>query len=315
MTERSCVITDFMGDDPSLEEELLSAAGFDVFVAPATDPATWADEAVTADAILTRHAPIRAETIERLERCKVISRYGTGHDNIDIDQAAAQDIVVTNVPGYGTEEVADHTMTLLLMAARHTDVLRASIEGGGWTPDPLPPIKRLRGRRLGLLGIGRIGAAVAERAQAFGLEVRAHDPFVDIPPQGVTLTDSIDDLVEASDYISLHAPLTPDTHHVLDADRLARLPEGAIVINVARGGLLDLDAAIESLEAGHLGGVAIDVAEQEPLPPDHPARNHPGVFLTPHVGYFSLASVEEAKRRSVGEIIRVVAGEPAENPV
>lgn len=315
MSQHLCVITDYMGDDTSLEQELLSGAGFDVFVAPSTDPATWADQAVPSDAVLTRHAPVRAETIRRMERCKVISRYGSGHDNIDVDQARAQGIVVTNVPGYGTEEVADHTMALLLMAARHTDVLRRSVESGGWTPDPLPPIRRIRGRRLGLIGMGRIGAAVAERAQAFGLEVHAHDPFVTTAPEGVTLADSVDELVEISDFVSMHAPLTEETHHTLDAERIGRLPAGAVVVNVARGGLLDLDAALAALDEGHLAGVAIDVTEQEPLPADHPARHHPGVYLTPHVGYYSQASVEEAKRRSVGEIIRVVAGEPPENPV
>lgn len=315
MTELRCVITDYMGDDPSLEEELLTAAGFDVFVAPSTDPASWADHAIDADAVLTRHAPVRSETIGQMQRCRIISRYGTGHDNIDVDAAAAKGIVITNVPGYGTDEVADHTMALLLMAARHADVLLESVRDGGWTPDPLPPIRRIRGRRLGLLGLGKIGAAVAERALGFGLEVHAYDPFVSDAPRGVTLIDDVDDLVRGSHFVSLHAPLTPETQHVLDAGRLALLPEGAVVINVARGGLLDLDAAIDALESGRLAGLAIDVAETEPLPANHRARDLPGLILTPHVGYYSLASVEEAKRRSVGEIIRVVNGEEAENPV
>lgn len=315
MSGMRCVITDYMGDDTNLECQLLEAAGFDVFVAPSTDPTTWAHQAVDADAILTRHAPVRADTIGRLQRCKVISRYGTGHDNIDLPAAQAKRIIVTNVPGYCTDEVADHAMTLLLMAARHTDVVSASVRSGGWTPQPLPPIQRIRGRRLGLIGFGRIGAGVAARAAAFGLEVWAYDPFLEQPPPGVEMVDTVDELLARSDFVSLHAPLTSETRHILDTKRLALLPPGAVVVNVARGGLLDLDAAVEALRSGHLSAVAIDVTEQEPPPPEHPARNTPGIFLTPHVGYYSQTSVEEAKRRSVGEIIRVVSGEPAENPV
>lgn len=315
MTRRRCVITDYMGDDTSLEEELLGQAGFDVFVATSPDPETWAGRAAEADAILTRHAPVRADTIRLLKRCRVISRYGTGHDNIDIEEALSRGIVVTNVPGYCTDEVADHAMTLLLMAARHVDVLTNSVRAGDWTPNPLPPIRRIRGRRLGLIGLGRIGAAVGVRAQAFGLQVHAYDPFVSKAPDDVVIEESVEELLRSADFVSLHAPLTHNTKHILDTDRLALLPEGAIVINVSRGGLLDLGALLDALDAGRLAGAAIDVAEQEPLPPDDRSRNHPGLIVTPHMGYYSTTSVEEAKRRSASEIIRVINGEPPENPV
>lgn len=315
MSRWSCVITDYMGDDTALEEGLLHDAGFEVFVAPSADPDTWAGRAVEADAILTRHAPVRAETLRQIKRCRVIARYGAGHDNIDIEEAVERGIVVTNVPDYCNDEVAEHAMALLLMAARHTDVLTRSVRAGGWTPEPLPPIRRIRGRRLGLIGLGRIGAAVAARAQAFGLQVHAYDPYLSEAPVGVVMEESVDALLQFSDFVSLHAPLTPDTKHMLDADRISLLPEGAIVINASRGGLLDLRAAIAALDAGQLGGLAIDVAEEEPLPPDDPARDRPGLIVTPHVGYYSSTSVEEAKRRSVGEIVRVINGEPPENPV
>ncbi|MDP8957980.1 MAG: C-terminal binding protein [Actinomycetota bacterium] len=310
-----CVITDYMGDDASLEASLLQRVGIEVVVAPIPDPEAWVDEAEGAEAILTRHAPIRAATIQRLRRCRVIARYGTGHDNIDLAAARARGIVVTNVPDYCWHEVAEHTMTLLLMAVRHIDALRRPVREGGWIPQPLPPLRRLRGRRMGLIGYGRIGGRVAELAQAFGLVVRVYDPYLPEPPPGITLEATLEDLLRGADIVSLHVPLTPETYRILDDERLALLPEGAIVINTARGGLLDLDAALGRLRSGRLAGVAIDVAEREPLPSDHPARNLDGLIVTPHVGYFSTTSVEEAKRRSTAEVIRVLNGAAPIHPV
>ncbi len=314
MTMR-CVITDFMGDDPSLEASLLHEAGIDAFVAPEPDPATWADAAVEADAILTRHAPVREDTIRRLRRCRVISRYGTGHDNIDVPVALERGIVVTNVPDYCSDEAAEHAITLLLMAARRADVLTRSVREGGWTPQPLPPIRRIRGSSLGLIGYGRIGAGVARRGRGLGLVVHVFDPYLARPPEGVTMQPTVEDLLRRVDMVSLHAPLTDETRRILDAERLALLPPGAIVVNASRGGLLDLDAAIEALRSGHLAAVAVDVADQEPLPVDHVARDLPGLIVTPHVAYYSLTSVDEAKRRSTAEIVRVLRGDPPENPV
>ena len=311
----SCVITDFMGDDTALERELFGREGVDVFVAESPRPDAWIDVASAADAILTRHAPIRAEEIRRLDRCRIIARYGTGHDNVDVAAAAERGITVTSVPDYCVDEVADHAFALILGAARHVDVLAASVRSGGWTPRPLPRIRRLRGLRLGLLGCGRIGAAVAARASAFGLEAAAYDPYAAELPAGIDRVDSVDELVERSDILSLHAPLTPETERVLDRERLGRLPGGAIVVNVARGRLLDVEAAVEAVTSGRLRALALDVLDHEPPPADHPIRSMPGVVVTPHVAYYSTESVEEAKRRSVEEILRALAGEAPVHPV
>lgn len=315
MASYKCVITDYMGDDASLEEKTLSEAGFDVFTAPSPRPEHWIEHALQADAILTRHAPISGDTIAGLQRCKVISRYGTGHDNIDVNAASNRSIVVTNVPGYCTNEVADHALMLILMTARHADRLIESVRTGGWTPAPLPPIRRLDGLRLGLIGLGRIGTAVAGRAVSFGMRVSAFDPYAPSLDDAIQIKGSVDEIMTDSDVVSLHLPLTSVTRHLIDERRLSLMPEGAILLNVSRGGLLDLDAAIRQVQSGHLGGLALDVTEVEPVPVDHPARNTPGVILTPHVGYYSTTSVLEAKERSVAEIVRVVNGEPAEFPV
>ena len=311
----SCVITDYMGDDTALELELLGGEGVDVFVSESPRPQAWIDAARECDAVLTRHAPIRAAEIRQLARCRIIARYGTGYDNIDVAAAAERGIIVTSVPDYCVDEVADHAFALILAAARHLGSLTDSVRSGGWTPEPLPPIRRLRGLKLGLLGCGRIGASVAARAQAFALDVAAYDPYAAALPAGVARVHSVDELVERSDVLSLHAPLTPETERLLDRERLARLPEGAIVVNVARGRLLDLDAAMDVLRSGRLAALALDVLDEEPPRADHPIRSLPGALVTPHVAYYSTASVEEAKRRSVEEILRALAGKPPLHPV
>ena len=306
----SVLITDFMGDDTALEKELFSRAGHELHVASSPEPEEWMEVAIRVDAILTRHAPLRASTIDRLKRCRIIARYGSGHDNIDVDQATANGIVVTNVPGYSSEEVADHTVALLLASARHLPSYMACVREGGWTPRPLPPVLRIRGRRLALLGFGRIGRAVAQRMIAFGVEIVVYDPFATELPEGVLRAPSIHELVHDADFLSLHAPLTAQTHGCIDAARIAALKRGAIVVNVARGGLLDLPAAIDALTSGQLGGLAVDVVDEEPLPDGHPLRSLERAIVTPHVAYFSQASVEEAKRRSVEEILAVLDGRP-----
>jgi D-3-phosphoglycerate dehydrogenase / 2-oxoglutarate reductase len=300
-----CLITDYMGDDVELERELLAGAGIDVEVARSPEPDDWTAIAERADAILTRHAPVRVATIMRLRRCRVISRYGTGHDNIDVGAARDRGIEVAWVSDYCTDEVADHALALILASARHLQALSEGVRGGGWTPHPHPPIVRLRGRRLGLLGCGRIGSAVAQRALAFGLQVSAYDPYTPVPAE-ITRVEDLDELVAGSQILSLHAPLTSVTAGILDKRRLALLPNDAIVVNVARGGLIDLDAAVDALRAGRLSALAVDVLDREPPPADHPLRELPGALLTPHLAYYSSSSVEEAKRRSVAAIVRVL---------
>lgn len=312
---RSCVITDYMGDDTSLERQLLGHEGVDVFVSESPRPDAWMDAAREADAILTRHAAIRAAEISRLKRCRIISRYGTGHDNIDVESATERGITVTVVPDYCVDEVADHALGLILAAARHLGSLAESVRSGGWAPEQLPPIRRLRGLTLGLLGCGRIGAAVAARAHGFGLEITAHDPYATELPRGVTRANSVDDLVAQSHILSVHAPLTPETEGVLNAAQIARLPDGAIIVNVARGRIVDLEAAMAALESGHLAALALDVLDEEPPSADHPIRSLPGAFVTPHIGFYSVSSVEDAKRRSVEEILRALAGKAPLHPV
>jgi D-3-phosphoglycerate dehydrogenase len=312
---RLCVITDYMGDDTTEEESMLSAQDIDVFVAPSTNPTEWIDAAIEADAILTRHAPIERATIEALKKCRIIARYGTGYDNIDADAAAQANIVVTAVVDYATPEVADHAMALILSLVRALPSFQRSIVAGGWTPTPIPLVPRLEGKTLGLFGFGRVGSAVARRASGFGLNTIVYDPYLTQPVANVERITAVEELLGRSEILSLHAPLTDETRGVIDRMAIERLPPGAIIVNVARGGLLDLEAAMDALDHGHLGGLGIDVAAVEPLAADHRIRRHDRAIVTPHVAYYSTGSVIDAKHQSVGEIIRVLNGGEPLHPV
>jgi D-3-phosphoglycerate dehydrogenase len=303
------VITDFMGDDPQLELELFANAGLDAVVATGRDPETWIYEARDAEAILTRHAPITRHVIAQLGRCRIIARYGTGTDNIDVEAASERSISVTNVPDYATAEVADHAWAMTLALWRRLVSWNDEIRRGGWQPPVLPVIERLAGQTLGLIGLGRIGSAVARRALAADMQVMAFDPYLEDEPEHVKLTTSLAELARAASIISLHAPLTPDTARIVDAGFLRRLRPGSIVINVARGGLLDLDAATASLIEGHLGGLGLDVFDEEPIPIDHPLRGMPDVLLSPHVAYYSKTSLLQAKLKSCEAIIQALVGD------
>jgi D-3-phosphoglycerate dehydrogenase len=310
-----CVITDYQGDDTLLEEHLLGEAGVEVFISPSYRVADWVQAAEQADAILTRHAPIDATVLERLQRCRVIARYGIGFDNIDVAAATRRGIAVTYVPGYCTEEVADHAVAMILMASRALGPVAESMRHGAWTPHPMAVVERLRGRTLGLLACGAIGRAVAARAQAFGLAVIAYDPYAPQLPEGVERVGSLEELLPRSQILSLHAPLTPETARFMDARRIAMLPPGAILVNVARGPLVDLEAATQALASGRLGWLALDVFDPEPLPADHPLRKLPNAILTPHLAFYSRASLEEGKRRAVGNVLAVLAGRSPVDPV
>ena len=300
------LITDYMGDDTSLEESIFGEAGIEVTVAASKDPRSWLKAALEVDGILTRHAPITASTIGQLAKCRIISRYGTGTDNIDVPSAEEHGIQVAYVAGYSTSEVADHSWAMALGLSRSVPLFDGLIANGGWQPERLPTIRRLEGQTIGLIGFGRIGAAVGQRARASGMNVLAFDPYATLPPE-VEAAASVEEVMGRSAIISLHAPLTADTRHIIN-DRSLQLAKGAILINASRGALIDLEAALRALDSGNLVGLGLDVFEVEPLPSSSEVRGRPDVLLTPHVGYYSVDSLQEAKTRSSLEIVRVLAG-------
>jgi D-3-phosphoglycerate dehydrogenase len=262
-------------------------------------------------AILTLDEPLSARVIAGLSQCRVISRFGIGVDKVDLEAATAAGIVVTNVPDYCVDEVSDHALGLLLAVTRRIIPLDRAVRDGVWdTMAVAGPVPRLRGRRLGVIGFGRLGRRFAEKAGALGLEVCAYDPYVDagaISATGV-LPLGLDELLAGSDVVSLHVPLTPETRHLLDRDRLATLPAGAVLLNTSRGGLVDEVALAEALRDGRLGGAGLDVFETEPPPRDHPLLALPNVVVTSHSSHYSVESAADMREKAFRNVTLVLRG-------
>jgi D-3-phosphoglycerate dehydrogenase len=270
-----------------------------------------------ADAILVTYARLPAELLNQLTRCKVIGRFGLGVDNIDIKAARALGITVTYVPDYCMEEVSDHAMALVLALARKLALSNKLVQAGRWEMSAVVPIHRLRGRVLGLLGFGNIPRALAPKAKAFGLRVIAHDPLVAPEVLAAAGVEAVgfDQLLQLSDFVSIHAPLLPATRGLFNADAFRKMKKGAVLINTARGPLVDEGALIGALDAGHLGGAALDVVELEPLPKTSKLLGRDDIVLTPHTGFYSVEALEELQTKCATDVARVLAGEPPVYPV
>ena len=244
-------------------------------------------------------------------------RAGVGYNNIDCASATRHGVVVCNVPDYGTEEVADHALMLLLALARQLIESHVAIRAGRWDYRTVLGTPRLRGKVLGLVGCGRIGTATALRAKPFGLDIVFYDPYV---PQGldkalgIRRAHRLEELLEQSHFVSLHCYLDETTHHLIDAQMLARMRPGALLINTARGPIVDQAALLAALDTGHLAGAGLDVVEPEPLDDDR-LRGHARVALTPHVAFYSVEGFVELRTKAAEEVRRILLGEAPRNPV
>lgn len=317
MPARRVLLTDNIFE--SLEEfhAQLRPLGLSLETAASSDESTLVAEAGSAVALIVVYAKITEPVIAAAATagCRVISRCGIGYDNIDIEAATRHGLQVTYVPDYCLDEVADHTLALLLAFARGLLPALLETRGGGWSA-PRAGIHRLQGRRLALLGVGRIGRRVAARALACGLRVSAYDPYLERwDLDGLERADSLADALEEADFVSLHTPLTPENRHLLGDEAVSLMKRAPVVINTARGGLVDLEAVTGALLDGRLGGVALDVAEVEPLERDHPLRSHPRALITPHMAFFSEESEAELKQRAAEEVVRAMRGETPRCPV
>lgn len=247
-----------------------------------------------------------AEVVAAAEGLRVIARVGVGYDAVDLRAADARGVVVTITPGTNHESVAEQAFALLLAVARRVATNDRTIRAGGWDRTIVEPI---RGRRLGLVGLGRIGRAMVPRALAFGMEVLAHDPAADpefVARNHLRMLD-LDDLIAQADVLSLHLPALPTTRHLIGPDRLARMPRGGILLNTARGSLVDEEALYRAIASGHLAGAGLDVLEAEPPPADHPLLGLPGVVFSPHIGgvdRLALDAMAESAARSIIELSR-----------
>jgi D-3-phosphoglycerate dehydrogenase len=310
------IITDHLAE-AGVERSVLDPVA-DVRLLQTNDEAEVERSATAADALLVFHdIKLTSRSLSVLPRCRGVVRCGVGYDNVDLRAAGERGIIVCNVPDYGTEEVADHALAMLLALARRLFPCDAAIRAGKWDVTSVFGAPRLRGRTLGIIGCGRIGTAMALRCKALGLEVVIYDPYQ--PPGlekalGVRRAYRLDDLLRRSEFVSLHCPLTPETHHILNEATLAKLPAGAYVINTARGPCVEGTALLGALESGRVAFAALDVVEKEPLE-DERLRRHPRILLTPHAAFYSVESFVEMRTKGAEEIRRLLLGEPVLNPV
>jgi D-3-phosphoglycerate dehydrogenase len=300
--------------DPA--RQVLSSIGAELRMADSPTSEGIVAAAASSDALLVTYAKITAEMIQKMPKCRVISRFGIGVDNVDIDAATTQRIVVTKVPDYCIDEVSDHAMALLLAIVRKIPSSSARTHGGRWEMKAVVPIHRLRGSVLGLAGFGRIPQLVAPKAKAFGMKVIAYDPFVPDEVFRKAGVDRVDlaPLIATSDYISVHTPLTPETKHLFNRETFGQMKRGAYIVNTARGPIIDEAALAEALDSGQIAGAALDVMAQEPPPPS-PLFGRDNVIITPHTSFYSEESLIELQVKAAQEVVAVLSGKSPRNAV
>ena len=317
------LIADFDFGDVDIERAIIESAGFQLIAAQCKSEDDVIEKGRDVDGVLTQYAGIGSRVIDAFTRCRVIARYGTGVDIVDVAAATRRGIQVTNAPNeWCAEEVADHAVALWLAAARKICQYDRATRHGEWHWKTGQPIRRLRGQVFGLLSFGSIARLIAERVRAFGVEVWAHDPFAgesEIRSRDVRPV-SFDDLVEGADCLVIQAPLTPQTHHTFDRATLRRMKPTAILINTARGPIVDDAAIYQALAEGWIAGAALDDLEEEPAKQrDWRPRNAlfelPNVIITPHAAYYSEEAIRTVRRIAAEEAVRVLTGQPARSPV
>lgn len=299
------------------EKQIIEAADAELIVAPCKTPAEVIALAADAEALLVQWAPITADVIRALHRCKVIVRLGIGVDNVEIAAATAHGIPVCNVPDYCIDEVADHTVALALTLARQIPFVDRRVRDNVWKITPPAPMPAFKDMTFATMGFGRIAQAVHQRMQSFGCTSIAHDPFVsrELLQSARVAAKTLDEIFATADILSLHCPLTSDTHHLVNPARLRQMKPTAILINTARGPLVETVALAEALHAGQIAGAGLDVFEQEPLPDDHPLRFCKNAMLTSHIAWYSERSVPALQRKAAEEIVRGLRGEPLKNQI
>jgi D-3-phosphoglycerate dehydrogenase len=300
------LITDQVFPDTDLETAMLSEIGAELHVADGTAADVHA-RCGDADALLTTYFPISAETVAAAGNCKIIARYGIGVDNVDIASANAAGMVVTNVPDYSVQEVGAHALALTLALLRRVSQADALVRSGGWSIDALRPIRRISTLTAGLIGYGRIARQFASSLRELGMTILTHDPFLPEPPADAELV-GLDELLNRSDVVSVHAPLTPDTRGMLGAAQFAAMKDTAIVVNTSRGPLIVVDELFDALRAGVIAGAGLDVFDEEPIDAAR-LEGVPNLVATPHMGYYSEEALQESQRKATTQIIKVLSGE------
>lgn len=293
------------------ERRILGAAGAEVVPVECETAAELAEAARGADALLVSGVPVTRGVLAAMPACRGVVTASVGFDAIDLAAATARGIPVANVPDFCQREVANHTIGLLLACARKIVLLHDAVHAGRWDRAMFPPMAPIHGETLGLIAFGRIAREVARRARAFYLRVVAHDPLVDAATAAEHSVEllPLDDLLRQSDYVSVHAPLTPETRHLLSDREFALMKPTATVLNTARGPVIDEAALIRALREGRIRAAGIDVFEQEPVAPDNPLLGLPNVVTTPHSGGYSEEAIRTGRRLAAEDLARILRGE------
>ena len=311
-------ITDYGFANVDSERNIIESSGGELRTGQCKTPAEVIALCAEADVVIAQWAPLSAEVIAGLKNCKGLVRYGIGVDNIDLKAAAAAGIPVANVPDYCIDEVADHTLSLALSLVRQLGATDARVRSGEWsiTP-PSKIIPALRKMTFATAGFGRIARSVLARATAFGCRTAAYDPYVpaEVFENAGVAKLTIEELFAQADILSLNLPLTEETRHFANETRLASMKPHSIIVNTARGGLIDTSALADALAKGTPFAVGIDVFESEPLEADHALRRAPNTLLTSHTAWFSADSVGELQRFAAEEAVRCLNGKDFKNPV
>ena len=328
-TRPRVVITDFVTGPLETEHGILDDVA-DVVALDAAHEDEIAGRIEDADAIMMYHTiAISEKTINRLEHCKLIVRCGVGYDNVDWRLARKRGIDVCNVPDYGTEDVADTAIGMMLALTRGIALYNSHLRDGKgeWGYQLAQPVWRLRGRVFGIIGLGRIGTAVALRAKALGMDVVFYDPYVPDGRDksiGVRRLETLDELLAASHVLSPHCPLSDETHHMIRAETIARMKPGSFLVNTSRGGVVDTAAIPEAIATGQLAGAGIDVLEAEPPPDDHPLLvawrdpAHPAhhrLIVNPHAAFYSEEGMQDMRIKGSEACRRALLGMPLRNVV
>ncbi len=304
------VATDPLHTDFSGELEELAAIGAEYRVARCRTEQEVAEACRDADGILVTFAPVGRRALAGMSRCRIVVRTGVGYDTLDVAAATERKVMVANVPDYCISEVADHALALLLCLWRRIGELDARVRAQGWTT-ALRPVRRLEGSVLGIIGLGRIGRAVAARARGFGLRIIACDPYVSADVFSALGVESVglEGLLGSADIVTLHTPLTQETQGLIRKDTLQRMRATALLLNTCRGGVVVAEDLVEALREGRIAGAGLDVFEDEPLPRDHALRSLPHVLLTPHAAWYSEESERELRRRAARTVVQALRGE------
>jgi D-3-phosphoglycerate dehydrogenase len=322
-TRGTVLIADYDFGNVDIERAIVESAGFQLIPAQCKSEQEVIENGRDADAVVTQYARVGAKAIDAFSRCRVIARYGTGVDIVDVEAATRRGIQVTNAPSeWCADEVADHAVTLWLAAARKICIYDRKTRAGEWKWQSGAPIGRLRGRVFGLLSFGSIARNIAAKVSAFGVEVWAHDPFM--PEDKIRAYRvrpvSLDQLIKGSDYLIIQSPLTAETRGMFDEDMLRRMKPTAILVNTARGPIVPDHALYRALSEGWIAGAAVDDIEEEPAKrrdwtPENPLFGLENLIVTPHAAYYSEESIATVRRIASEEVVRVLTGQPPLSPV